>query len=895
MSQSAVIIRQEFIDFFKKRGHKFVPSSPVIPQDDPTLLFTNAGMNQFKAIFLGENRDGLRRVANSQKCMRVSGKHNDLEEVGTDHYHHTFFEMLGNWSFGDYYKKEAIAWAWELMTDVWKLSKQQLYATVFTDDDESFSLWSTVTDIDHSHISRHGAKDNFWEMGEVGPCGPCSEIHLDTGRCTSSHPHTCGVNVSGCTRFLELWNLVFIQFNREKDGKLTELPSKSVDTGMGLERIVRILQNVHSNYDTDLFSSIIAEIERLCGRKYAPDNAGTPFRVIADHIRSLVFSITDGGLPSNDGRGYVIRRLLRRAYRFGRKLGFTQPFLHRLVPTVASVMAGAFPEIAKRQDYVSQVIRSEEERFDTTLETGLEKINALIEKAKKAGIRQLSGDEVFLLYDTYGFPMDLTRLIASEQSLSVDEVGFEQAMQTQRQRCRDVQKAGSSDGLTAEGWVELKPCHGTEFIGYDRTEAAVAVCRYKLVQPQDAKTQCMELLLVLDTTPFYAEMGGQVGDQGQLVLSDGSILPVLDTIKWNDMTIHRARVPSDFSIDLLSQSMTGMVNLQQRLQTQRNHSATHLLQAALRQVLGNHVNQSGSKVWPAGLRFDFTHFKALTKEEIEAVENRVNEWILQDITVSHVSTSVDEAKKSGAIALFGEKYGETVRVVSIGQASKELCGGTHVTSTGTIGLFHIVSEESIASGVRRIEAITGTQSVSYLRSVETVVGQASALLKVSKDQIPQRITDLIERGREVESKLTTLSKQIVGQEASTIITIMLGRSAGKSFPFLVKYLGSVEPDAFNPLFDSLCDAMRRPDAASAVVFIAAVVQGKALFAACAGADAVKKHGIHCGQLVKAAAQVAGGGGGGSPTRAQAGGKDGSKVTIAVQQVEKMLNEKAGRV
>ncbi|HLV30955.1 MAG TPA: alanine--tRNA ligase, partial [Chitinispirillaceae bacterium] len=592
--KSSKTIRNEFITFFKQKNHTFVPSAPVIPQDDPTLLFTNAGMNQFKSIFLGDNPRKLKRAVNSQKCMRVSGKHNDLEEVGRDHYHHTFFEMLGNWSFGDYYKKEAVRWAWELLTDVWKLPKERLFITIYESDEEAASCWKSETDISPDRIMRFGDKSNFWEMGETGPCGPCSEIHYDTGdlatqKETFSDP-VAGVNGENA-RYRELWNLVFIQYNREKDGSLSPLSHQHVDTGMGFERIVSVIQGVESNYDTDLFQPVIRKLESECKKKYSVGEEGTPFRVISDHIRSLVFAITDGAFPSNEGRGYVLRRLLRRAYRFGRELGFKKPFLYKLVPVVIEEMGDAFPQITQRRDYLEEVILSEEQRFASTLEQGIEKFNYIIESLKSKGESMMPGTDVFTLYDTFGFPMDLTRLMASEQGLSIDESGYDKMMNRQKERARDARKA--DDGLTPEGWTEFRALSGTEFVGYDRADEQILICRYKKIQDESGKDLYM---IISDKTPFYAESGGQVGDSGILKSSKGKELTVEHTFKWNEFVIHRVRANRTLSEEELKEPFTACVNSEERCATRRNHSATHLLQAALREVLGDHVQQSGSKV-----------------------------------------------------------------------------------------------------------------------------------------------------------------------------------------------------------------------------------------------------------------------------------------------------------
>lgn len=896
--RSANDIRREFVDFFKGREHTFVPSSPVVPRDDPTLLFANAGMNQFKTIFLGENRDGLKRAANSQKCMRVSGKHNDLEEVGVDHHHHTFFEMLGNWSFGDYYKKEAVEWAWELLTDVWQLPKERLYATVFEEDNEAMELWRKCTDIAQENISSHGAGDNFWEMGDTGPCGPCSEIHLDTGpgNCPGEGrpDHTCGVNVDGCSRYIELWNLVFIQYDRGKDGSLSDLPSRHVDTGMGFERLVRFLQGKDSDYDTDLFSPIIREIEKLSGKRYAPGPEGAPFRVVADHVRALTFAITDGVFPSNEGRGYVLRRLLRRAYRFGRLLDFSGPFIHKLVPVVVDIMGEAFPETVERREYVVQVIESEEERFDQTLEQGIERFGRIVDACRASGKSRLPGEEVFALYDTFGFPMDLTSLMAAEQDLTVDEDGFERLMEEQRTRARDAAKTGGEVGLSAEGWVELQASAGTEFVGYDNDQARSTACKYKVLEPKGEAESLEICLLVLDKTPFYAESGGQVGDTGTITTEGGVELRVEDTFTWNDMIVHRLRscsgpVPvSAFSGQLLSRA-----DGPGRMHTRRNHSATHLLQAALRKVVGGHVQQSGSRVAPEGLRFDFSHFAALSQEEIREVENLVNEWALADLPVFTEIKSPDEARKEGATALFGEKYGDKVRVVSMGGISKELCGGTHVVSTGRIGMFHIISESSIAAGIRRIEAVTGMGSVEHLAQKEGIVTRLVGTLKVSEDAVVARMDALLAKCRSLETEIDRLSQAEATQEVDAVIAEADG--SGGAFPWVVKNLGSVSKQAFNRMADGVSDAIRSRNLDALVMLLGGVDNGGVHLAACAGKRAVKEFGVHCGDLVKAVAQRVDGGGGGSPVRARAGGKNPAGMQVALDLARELIGRKAGAV
>jgi alanyl-tRNA synthetase len=879
-------IRNDFIGFFKQRDHLFVPSAPVVPQDDPTLLFTNAGMNQFKAIFLGDNPKGWKRAANSQKCMRVSGKHNDLEEVGRDHYHHTLFEMLGNWSFGDYYKKEAIRWGWELLTTVWKIPKDRLFATVYKDDDEAIAFWKSETDIAQDRIMRFAEKSNFWEMGETGPCGPCSEIHYDMGdaatrEATFADP-VAGVNGANA-RYRELWNLVFIQYNREKDGSLVPLKAKHVDTGMGFERIVAVIQGEDSNYHTDIFKPIIAQIESISGKKYQPGEAGTPFRVAADHIRSLVFAITDGAFPSNDGRGYVLRRLLRRAAKFGRELGCMEPFLYRLVGAVIDVMGDAFPEVKERRAFVESVIRSEEERFGATLEQGLNKFNLMVESCVKSGKNNLDGGDVFALYDTYGFPVDLTRLMAWEKGLAVDEAEVSRRMEEQKARGREARK-GADAGLTPEGWIELSAVPGTEFVGYENDKATVKVCRYKALD--DGET-----LLILDKTPFYASSGGQAGDTGTFATASGKKMSVIDTVKWNDLMVHRVQTDTPIIKDDLSLPLTASINAEQRNATRRNHSATHLLQAALRKVLGDHVQQSGSRVDRQSLRFDFTHFKAMTKDEIASVERQVNEWVLADLPVATVVKDPETAKKEGATALFGEKYGDKVRVVSMGAVSKELCGGTHVAATGRIGLFHIIEETSISAGVRRIEAITGLESANYLGRMEADLHASAALLKTSVTGITGAISAVIDELKTAKARLEEAAAKQAAQSVAAVFEAALARPG--DLKWNVHNLGVVGRKAFTDAMNAVSDTIKEKKLDSAAIVLGGVADGAVMLAAVAGAKASKTLGVHCGEIVKAAAAKVNGSGGGSPVRAQAGGKDPSKLDEALAAASSLLAGKVG--
>lgn len=685
-------IRQSFINFFKDKNHSVVRSSSVAPLDDPTLLFTNAGMNQFKPIFLNEQEPKYSRVVNSQKCIRVSGKHNDLEEVGLDTYHHTFFEMLGNWSFGDYYKAEAIKWAWELLTEVLKLDKNRLWATVYDDDDEAFELWKSETDIDHDRILRFDKKENFWEMGETGPCGPCSEIHYYIGKDLSKQSAK-GVNVTD--EYWELWNLVFIQFNRDEKGKLTDLPKKHIDTGAGLERIVSAMQGKVSNYETDLFQPLIQHIEKLTGIGYKKNPV--PHQVIADHVRMLTFSIADGVMPSNEGRGYIVRRILRRASRFGRILNQTEPFIYKLVDTVSEMLGSVYPEIIDKKAHIINVIKAEEKSFNKTLDRGLNHFDKVV---RNLSGKTIPGAEAFKLYDTYGFPLDLTQLIAREQNLKVDKKGFLAAMKEQKKRAKSSGKfKASTDKID---WNIVQKGDDSNFIGYESLESDSKIIRWSKVNNRIA--------IVLDKTPFYAESGGQIGDTGTII-GDGIDLNVIDTKKDNDRFIHYCE--GDFDEIKMNNLVRCNVDVERRDAIKRNHTATHLLHSALKEVLGEHVHQAGSSVGPENFRFDLTHFEKITSQELTQVETIVNNEIIKNTDVIFSIKSFDEAKKEGAEALFGEKYGDEVRVLTVGNFSKELCAGTHVNRTGDIGLFKIIEESSLAAGVRRIIATTGLKALKF--------------------------------------------------------------------------------------------------------------------------------------------------------------------------------------
>lgn len=878
-------IRQEFIDFFKKYDHTFVPSSPVIPQDDPTLLFTNAGMNQFKDVFLGIGTRPYKRAVNSQKCIRVSGKHNDLEEVGHDTYHHTFFEMLGNWSFGDYFKKEAIAWAWELLTEVWKLPKDKLWATVFEGDpaegleadEEAARLWTEVTDIQPDHVLRFGKKDNFWEMGDTGPCGPCSEIHIDLGpeRCDRQDDpnHVCQVN-GGCARYIELWNLVFIQFNRDESGKLHPLPARHVDTGMGFERIVAVLQNVRSNYDTDLFRPLLKKIGDIVGLDYdqATPDQQVAFRVIADHVRMLTFSITDGALPGNEGRGYVLRRILRRAARYGRKLNMHQAFIYQVVPTVVDVMGDAFPEIRERQSHVMEVIKAEEESFNKTLDRGIEIFESIIARLKQEGKTEIPGEDAFKLYDTYGFPLDLTRIMAEEKGFSVDEAGFQKAMEAQRERARKAAKF-SAQVSAPEDWVTLNPTEKSSvFLGYEVLECETFIVRYL---HRDGK-----YLVVLAETPFYAESGGQLGDRGWIEGS-GFTLQVIDTQKEGDDIVHHCILKE--GEQLTPDPVKARVDKSWRLPTMYNHTATHLLHAALRTVLGDHVTQAGSLVAPDRLRFDFTHFKKIERSQLEEIEWIVNEKIQEDIPVEVLYTEFEKARKMGAMALFGEKYGDWVRVIVIDNFSKELCGGTHVHHTGQIGTFLITQETSIASGVRRIEALTGPKAVSFVQQTRDVVMDLDQLLNTTPEELPHKIQELLEQSKKLEKELQRLQARQVLEKVDEYL--QQAESIGP-VRLVVEHFSNLDVDLLKQLGDRI-----RQKATQTVGFFINHANGRLNFVCAVTDDLIQTKGIKAGDLVKEAARLAGGGGGGRPHLATAGARNADKLDDVIQFLRDKIKEK----
>lgn len=857
-------IREKFLKFFEQKDHKIFPSSSLIPREDPTLLFANAGMNQFKDIILGKKKAEHKRTASCQKCIRVSGKHNDLEEVGKDTSHHTFFEMLGNWSFGDYFKKEAIIWGWEFLTGVCGLPKERLYVTVFRDDDEAEKLWHKYTDIGKGRVLRFDEKENFWEMGEVGPCGPSSEIHFDKGEKYKCGRPDCGVNCP-CGRFVEVWNLVFMQYSRDEKGNLSDLPAKVVDTGMGFERLTAIMQNVDSNYDTDLFVPLIKQIENISSLSYKGSDREESFRVIADHIRALSFAITDGAIPSNEGQGYVVRRILRRAARHGRLLGLHKPFIYQLSSLVVDLMRKTYPELEAKKEHVALVIKSEEERFEETLDLGLELFENVSEKVRREGSNTIPGEEVFKLYDTYGFPLDLTQVIAQEKGLSVDVPGFEALLEGQRKRSRS---AGT--GVTVPILVECQ--HKSGFVGYEKVEEEA-----KVLEPSN------EQMLILDNTPFYAEAGGQVGDTG-VILSEGFQFEVDHTKKEGDTIFHLGKVTQGKVQDVLNRKVVARVDMDRRNSIRRNHTATHLLHKALRETLGEHVNQSGSLVAPDRLRFDFTHFKAMDEAEIARVEYLVNRRIWQNCPVTCAQVPSEEAKKLGAMALFGEKYEDIVRMVEVEGFSRELCGGTHVNATGEIGFFKIISETAIAAGMRRIEAVTGEGVYQLVKRQKDLLDDLALVLKTSEENLRERVETLVKTGKQLEKKVKEAQKESAKNRIEKLAECSV-KVDGISV--IAHQMEAETRDDLLELADTIREKLK-----VTVGVLAAILDEKIAFVAVVTDDLIKSKGIKAGEIVKEISKLAGGTGGGKPHLAQGGGKDLAKLKKALDSlpeiVEKMI-------
>ncbi len=931
-------IRQQFLDFFKSKEHKIVASSPVVPFDDPTLLFTNAGMNQFKDVFLGKGTRDYKRAVDTQKCIRVSGKHNDLEEVGHDTYHHTFFEMLGNWSFGDYYKSEAIEWAWELLTKVWKLPKERLWATVYRTDDEAFNYWKTKTDINPKHILRFDEKDNFWEMGDTGPCGPCSEIHINVGN-DFDNPKYVNAGVAEC---IEIWNLVFIQYNRDEKGILHELPAKHVDTGMGFERVCAVLQKKNSNYDSDVFTPLINEVANMSGLQYekATEEQRVAMRVAADHIRTLTFAIADGAVPGNDGRGYVLRRILRRAARYGRKLNLNKPFLFELVDVLVKTMSDVFPEIKEKKDYVKKVIKGEEENFNATLDRGIQKFNEIvlelvrwnshtvnekgllesrydlvvlndnetiqvIERSEKQqaefqrklgeggwpdsewdGINKfnikindwkpeyttkffnrpliIKGEDVFKLYDTFGFPVDLTNIMAKEKGFVIDEAGFNELMNAQKQRAREsTRDKFASVSVAFDIQISIETIQKkTEFTGYDELKSTSKIIGYKKEKSND--------LVILDKTPFYVEAGGQIDDLGNLITKNIK-LPVVDVTKIDDKTIHVIENETNILISAGADAIAE-VDEQRRWDIMRNHTATHFMHSALRKILGTHVHQAGSYVGPDRLRFDFTHFAKLSPSELKDIEALVNEELRKNMRLEHHrNIPFEVAKKMGALMFFGDKYGDKVNVVQFGDFSLEFCGGTHVQNSSQIGLFKVISESSIASGVRRIEAVTGLGIEKYIESqIEK--------LKHSDE----RIAELLEAKKKLEKEISELMlKEKLGQ----VDSILSNPNSVNGINVYKSIVTVANAEELKSMGDELRSKIK-----SGVGVLFSVVDEKVSIVCVISDDLIKEKKLSAGKIVGEIAKLVGGGGGGKNHLATAGGKDVANVQAALSKVEEVVRK-----
>jgi len=865
-------IRSKFLEFFQSKEHTIVPSAPIVVKNDPTLMFTNAGMNQFKDYFLGNKNPPYARVADTQKCLRVSGKHNDLEEVGVDTYHHTMFEMLGNWSFGNpakpetgYFKKEAIAWSWELLTGVYKLDKNRLYVTIFEGDEkeglpkdeEALNEWKKW--IGEDRILMGNKKDNFWEMGDTGPCGPSTEIHYDSRPEANNDGHKL-VNNDETGMVMEIWNNVFIQFNRKKDGSLEPLPAKHVDTGMGLERLVRVIQGKSSNYDTDIFIGSIRKIEKITGSKYtcSESKKDIAFRVIADHIRAISFTIADGQLPSNTGAGYVIRRILRRAVRYYYSyLNYRQPLLAQLVNGLAGEFKEVFPELSKQEEFVVKIIGEEEEAFLKSVERGL----LMMEETEN----NISGEDAFKLYDTYGFPLDLTKLVAAEKGLLVDEKGFEEAMQKQKNRSR------AATSIDAQDWVVLKDGHN-QFVGYDTLEVKTSVLKYRKVKAKGKDAY----QLVLTKTPFYAESGGQVGDTGELIFGNETIA-ISDTVKDNDLIVHVAQqLPDDISADLIA-----LVNKDRRKKIVLHHTATHLLHAALRKVLGTHVAQKGSLVSEEHLRFDFSHFTKVGSDELQEIETLVNEKIRENIPVVIKEMPKDAAVQMGAMALFGEKYGDKVRVVIIDPAySIELCGGTHVGATGEIGLFKLISETAVAAGVRRVEAVCGAMAEGFVREQLGLLQSVKELLKNPKD--------ILKAVENLQAENTTVKKHVEALEARQLVAIRNELLQKDEIINGVNFVGDIievgNPDSLKKLCYDLQHHLR-----DHLAVLCTNSNGKPFVAVSISATLVKAKGLDANKIIKElVAPEIKGGGGGQKTLATAGGQDAGKLQLVIDKIRKLL-------
>ncbi len=867
-------IRKKFLDYFKKHNHQIVRSSSLVPSDDPTLLFVNAGMVQFKRCFLGEEKRSYVRAATSQKCVRAGGKHNDLENVGYTARHHTFFEMLGNFSFGDYFKERAIDFGWDLLTNGYGLKEEDLWISIYLDDDEAHELWNKNIGVPEDRILRFGEADNFWAMGDTGPCGPCSEIHMDRGKEYGCDRPDCAVGCE-CDRFLEIWNLVFMQFNREASGKMDPLPKPSIDTGMGLERLVALIQDVPTNYDTDLIRPVMKKVEELAETSLGTSaEADVAMKVIADHSRAAAFLIGDGILPSNEGRGYVLRRIMRRAIRYGRNIGLNRPFLHETARVVFDIMKSEYPDLSEGAAFITNVIKNEEVRFSETLDYGLKILNDGLADLKAKGQTQVPGALIFKLYDTYGFPVDIVQDVIRDEDLALDMDGYNQAMEEQRAKSKSVaaftEISAAYKNLAAAGVMP-------EFVGYDTTTCDAAVLL--LVQggqevPEAGSGQQIEV--VTESTPFYGEAGGQVGDTGRIIGPDFEML-VSDTLKDpTGLIIHKGEIVSGKITK--GDVVTLAVDRNQRSSTERNHTATHLLHFALRKVLGDHVKQSGSLVAPDRFRFDFTHFSQTSFEELAEIETIVNQRIRENIPVETVEMDAEEAFKTDATALFEEKYGDRVRMVSLDDFSKELCGGTHTGQTGDIGLFKIIEESSVAAGIRRIEALTGGAALVHIQKTEKILGDTARLLKERPEAIPQRIDKILFNQKALEKEVDRLKTQIASEEVDDIEADVKSMNGIK---LLVKKVAVDRPAALRALADRFKDKIK-----SGIVVLGSVANDKALLVVVVTKDLTDR--FHAGKMIKDVAAVVGGGGGGRPDMAQAGGTVPEKLDAALEKAYEVV-------
>ncbi len=868
-------IRKIFVEFFENKGHKIVQSAPMVIKNDPTLMFTNAGMNQFKELFLGHKTPDFSRAADFQKCLRVSGKHNDLEEVGHDNYHHTMFEMLGNWSFNDYFKKEAIGFAWELLIDVYKIPAEQLYVTIFggdakdnlEKDTDAFEYWKEY--LPEDKILSYGKKDNFWEMGDTGPCGPCSEIHVDL-RSETEQKKQPGHELVNQNHplVIEIWNLVFIQFNRKSNGSLELLPQKHIDTGMGLERLCMVLQNKHSAYETDLFLPLIKKLEQLSGIDYGADNnSEIAFRVITDHLRAVSFAIADGELPSNTGAGYVIRRILRRAVRYAYTyLKLNQPVIYQLVPALVETMGAAYPELESQQYLISKVIKEEELSFLKTLANGIQLLDQLMKEAKQNNQKEISGEIAFKLYDTYGFPFDLTRLILNENGFSVDEKTFRVELQKQKSRSRGASITDTED------WVDVNNIEDTQFVGYDELSTRVKIIKFRKVQSKGN----VLYQLILDKTPFYSEGGGQIGDTGYIEDNNEKI-QIIDTKKENNIPLHiTKKLPQD-----VAATFNAVVYTEKRSSTANNHTATHLMHHSLRQVLGEHVEQKGSFVHPDYLRFDFSHFQKVSEEEVRKVEQLVNKKIRENIRLEeNRNIPLEEAKKHGAVAFFGEKYGETVRTVRFDD-SYELCGGTHVQATGQIGMFKITSESSVAAGIRRIEAITGYQAEKYLYGLEEKMKQLNELLKNPKDLI-RSINDLLKENNDLRKQAEAFAREKIKQTKNELLQ---KKQSVNGINLIVENISFDSVDTIKNLAFQLKNEMD-----DVILVIGSVIHNRPNLAIMISDKLVENKKLNAGNIIREASKEIKGGGGGQPFFATAGGKYPEGIEAALNKAKEMILE-----